>query len=422
MTKKVSVIGLGYIGLPTAAIIAQNGHQVIGVDIDKRVIDTVNSGKAHIVEKNLDQIIKDCIEDKLLTASLVVEESDIFIISVPTPFKEDHIPDLSFIHSATKLIASKIKKQDLIILESTVPIGATEQVSAWLKELRPELEFPMSSNLFEKPDVFIAHCPERVLPGNIIHELTFNDRTIGGVTEFCSERAYEFYSSFVKGRCNKTDAKTAELSKLVENSYRDVNIAFANELSLICEEFDIDVWKLIEIANCHPRVNILNPGPGVGGHCIAVDPWFIVSSSPKNSKLIKMAREVNDSKPLYVLEKIKEKIKGFNKPAKEITILTLGISFKPNIGDLRESPSFEIAKSLNNLDLKQHLIVEPNIEKIPEELLQENCQLIDLKEGLNLADLVILLVDHEQFLTIDSSLLTNKEIIDTKGVFNIGIE
>ena len=422
MGRKVSVIGLGYIGLPTAAILSQNGYEVIGVDINEKVVESVNRGRAHIVEKDLDSALSHAIDSKSLKASTVVEKSDIFIISVPTPFKDGYKPDLSYINTATEFIAPHLEKGNLIILESTVPVGATEQIVKWLKELRHDLKLPDAQIKSNEPDVYIAHCPERVLPGNVLHELIYNDRTIGGITSSCTYKARDFYNTFVRGKCNLTDAKTAELSKLVENSFRDINIAFANEISLICDELEIDPWKLIEIANYHPRVDILSPGPGVGGHCIAVDPWFIVDSAPENSKIIKIAREINDSKPSYVIAKVQEKIRDLSVDNSEIKILTLGLTFKPDIDDLRESPALEIAKSINNICSGEHLIVEPNIKELPQELVNRNCRLVSLKEGLKLANIVLLLVHHKEFLDIDPKLLQNKQVIDTRGVLKIANE
>ena len=351
----ISVIGLGYIGLPTAAMFASKEKTVIGVDIDQNVVETVNAGGIHIVEAGLDLMVQKAVKGGFLRSTTFPEPSDAFLITVPTPFlpveTEGSIPqpDLSYIKAATKSIAKVLKKGDLVILESTSPVGTTEEMTIWLAEEREDLTFPDTHG--SQSDIRVAYCPERVLPGNIIEELSKNDRVIGGLTETCTMAAKQLYSCFVEGGFLTTNARTAEMTKLTENASRDVSIAFANELSIICDEHGIDVWELIRLANCHPRVNILQPGPGVGGHCIAVDPWFIVAKSPEKTRLITCARRVNDYKPIYVLNKIEEQVACFLKrnPKKKITdvkISCFGLSFKPNIDDLRESPALKIALEL----------------------------------------------------------------------------
>lgn len=411
--QKVSVIGLGYIGLPTAAIIAKNGYSVTGIDTNKEIIETIEKGKIHIVEPDLDKLVEEVVKDKSLTLSSDYVESDIFIIAVPTPLSKLREPDLTYVKAVVNSIASVLKSGNLIILESTVPVGTTELLKEVLEIKRPDLNF--SENISNSQQVHIAYCPERVLPGNILFELVNNDRVIGGLTKYSTKEAAKFYESFVKGQVHLTDSKTAELSKLVENSYRDVNIAFANELSLISEKFDINVWELINLANKHPRVEILQPGPGVGGHCIAVDPWFIVDSAPKESKLIKQAREVNDSKPLKIIQKIKLLSESIGITS-EINITTLGLAFKKNIDDLRESPAMKIALEVDRMNFNSHSIVEPNIKTLPKILSKRNSRLCDLKSGLNNADLLLVLVDHDEFFDLNKKDLSKMIVVDTRGI------
>ena len=347
--ETISIVGLGYIGLPTAAVFASRKIQVIGVDVNQHAVDTINRGEIHIVEPDLDMVVHAAVTEGYLRATTKPEPADAFLIAVPTPFKSgpsgDHEPDLAYIEAASKSIAPVLKKGDLVILESTSPVGATEQMAAWLAEARPDLTLP--ANPRRSADIRVAHCPERVLPGHVLRELVQNDRVIGGMTPKCSEAAARLYKTFVQGECVITNARTAEMCKLTENSFRDVNIAFANELSIICDKLDINVWELIKLANRHPRVNILQPGPGVGGHCIAVDPWFIVSAAPEEARLIRTAREVNDSKPEWVIEKVKLAVAEYlmanpDKTAKDVTIACFGLAFKPDIDDLRESPPFRL--------------------------------------------------------------------------------
>jgi UDP-N-acetyl-D-mannosaminuronic acid dehydrogenase len=343
--KTISVIGLGYIGLPTAAAFAARKVKVIGVDVNDRAVETINKGQIHIVEPELDIIVHAAVTEGYLKATTVPEPADAFLVAVPTPFKGDHEPDLAYIEAASKSIAPVLKRGDLVILESTSPVGATEQMAEWLAAARPDLTFPQQAG--EASDIRVAHCPERVLPGQVIRELVENDRVIGGMTPKCSEAASALYKIFVQGECVITNARTAEMCKLTENAFRDVNIAFANELSIICDKLNINVWELIRLANRHPRVNILQPGCGVGGHCIAVDPWFIVDRTPDQARLIRTAREVNDAKPEWVLDKligeVQKLIEGGRKES-EISVAVMGLAFKPNIDDLRESPALQIAE------------------------------------------------------------------------------
>ena len=415
MFETISVIGLGYIGLPTAAMFASRKKKVIGVDVNQNAVDTINRGEIHIVEPDLDTIVHATVTEGFLKASIVPEKADAFLIAVPTPFKENHEPDLSYIESACKAIAPVLEKGNLVILESTSPVGATEAMSKWLSEERPDLHFPQHSE--DKAEVNIAHCPERVLPGHVVRELVENDRVIGGITPDCSQKAVELYSCFVKGDCIITTARTAEMAKLTENSFRDVNIAFANELSIICDKLDINVWELISLANRHPRVNILQPGPGVGGHCIAVDPWFIISNTPDEAKLIKTARDVNDAKPEWVVAKVKEAIADLllnhpEKTAKDITIGCYGITFKANIDDLRESPALAIAKQISDLNQGKTLIVEPNVTELPEELLK--AKLVNFTDSILIADIHLILVDHKEFK--GDFIVGASRVIDTKGL------
>ncbi|CAI8734401.1 UDP-N-acetyl-D-mannosamine dehydrogenase [Pseudomonas sp. IT-196MI5] len=406
----ISVVGLGYIGLPTAAVFASRKKQVIGVDVNQNAVDIINRGQIHIVEPDLDMVVHAAVTEGYLRATTRPEPADAFLIAVPTPFKGDHEPDLTYIESASKSIAPVLKKGDLVILESTSPVGATEQMAAWLAEARPDLSFPQTHG--ESSDIRIAHCPERVLPGHVLRELVQNDRVIGGMTPKCSELAISLYKVFVQGECIVTNARTAEMCKLTENSFRDVNIAFANELSMICDKLDINVWELIRLANRHPRVDILQPGPGVGGHCIAVDPWFIVSKTPEISKLIRSAREVNDAKPQYVIEKVKREADRFKQPK----IMCFGLAFKANIDDLRESPAVEITKELSELYPDAVFAVEPNIEKLPETL-SKKIQLISQEQAIREADIILLLVDHKEFKAIEKNRLDRALVIDTKGIW-----
>lgn len=410
--KTVVMVGLGYIGLPTAAVMASRGLQVTGVDLNKRTVDTINSGNVHIVEPDLDIVVRSVVTTGNLKATTNMVAADAFLIAVPTPFKAQHKPDLSYIQSAAEAIAAVLVPGNLVILESTSPVGATEQLCHWLSDKRPDLTFPHQTG--EDSDIRVAHCPERVLPGNVLNELVNNDRIIGGMSEKCSDVAAAMYKLFVTGDCINTTARTAELSKLTENAFRDVNIAFANEMSLICEALNVDVWDLISLANRHPRVNILQPGPGVGGHCIAVDPWFIVDSAPEKALLIQQARKVNDGKPVHVLNTILAEADKFKTP----TIACFGLAFKADIDDLRESPAMGIVKNLVNLQVARILIVEPNIEELPAIFKgSQNVQKVDMAQALATADIVVGLVDHKEFRNIEAEQLHNKIIIDTRGMW-----
>jgi UDP-N-acetyl-D-mannosaminuronic acid dehydrogenase len=420
----ISVIGLGYIGLPTAAMFASRKIKVIGVDVNQHVVDTINRGEIHIVEPELDILVHAGVTEGYLKAVTKPELADAFLIAVPTPFKsslnkesESDIPEpnLSYIRSAAEAISTVLKKGDLVILESTSPVGATEQMAQWLAESRTDLTFPQQAG--ENADVNIAHCPERVLPGHVVLELVENDRVIGGMTAKCSERAIELYKTFVEGECVTTNARTAEMAKLTENSCRDVQIAFANELSMICDKLDIDVWELISLANRHPRINILQPGPGVGGHCIAVDPWFIVSKTPKQAQLIHTARKVNDAKPEWVINKVKIAIADFlqanpTKTAKDITIACYGLAFKPDIDDLRESPAMFITEKIIEMHSGLVVAVEPNIHHLP--LILRGAELVSFEIASTRADIQLMLVDHKEFKEIE---INTGIVIDTKGIW-----
>ncbi|EJG1181851.1 UDP-N-acetyl-D-mannosamine dehydrogenase [Vibrio parahaemolyticus] len=418
--ETISVIGLGYIGLPTAAMFASRKKKVIGVDVNQHAVDTINQGKIHIVEPDLDMIVSAAVSEGYLKATTTPEPADAFLIAVPTPFlpcKEGEVPapDLSYIEAASKAIAPVLKKGDLVILESTSPVGATEQMAAWLAEARSDLTFPQTHG--EQADVNVAHCPERVLPGHVVRELVENDRVIGGMSARCSERSVALYRTFVQGECVVTNSRTAEMAKLTENSSRDVQIAFANELSIICDKLDINVWELIALANRHPRVNILQPGPGVGGHCIAVDPWFIVSKTPEEAQIIHTARKVNDGKPDWVINKVKLAIAEFlqanpDKTARDVTVACYGLAFKPDIDDLRESPAMAITQKIAEMHAGRVIAVEPNIDAVPEKL--KHVELMDFEVAPKEADIQVLLVDHKEF---KNCAIKTGLVIDTKGIW-----
>ncbi|EJV0607114.1 UDP-N-acetyl-D-mannosamine dehydrogenase [Vibrio parahaemolyticus] len=419
--ETISVIGLGYIGLPTAAMFASRKKKVIGVDVNQHAVDTINQGKIHIVEPDLDMIVSAAVSEGYLKATTTPEPADAFLIAVPTPFlpcKEGEVPapDLSYIEAASKAIAPVLKKGDLVILESTSPVGATEQMAAWLAEARSDLTFPQTHG--EQADVNVAHCPERVLPGHVVRELVENDRVIGGMSARCSERSVALYRTFVQGECVVTNSRTAEMAKLTENSSRDVQIAFANELSIICDKLDINVWELIALANRHPRVNILQPGPGVGGHCIAVDPWFIVSKTPEEAQIIHTARKVNDSKPDWVINKVKLAIAEFlqanpDKTARDVTVACYGLAFKPDIDDLRESPAMAITQKIAEMHAGRVIAVEPNIDAVPEKL--KHVELMDFEVAPKEADIQVLLVDHKEFKEVRTS---SGVVVDLKGIWS----
>lgn len=415
--NRISVIGLGYIGLPTAAMFASRKIEVIGVDVNASTVATINRGAIHIVEPDLDMVVHAAVTEGYLRASVVPEPAEAFLIAVPTPFTGDnHDPDLSYIEAASRAIAPVLQPGNLVILESTSPVGATETMAAWLAEARNDLSFPQTHG--EASDIRIAHCPERVLPGKVMRELIANDRVIGGMTARCSEMAARLYQNFVAGRCVvASNPRVAEMAKLAENSFRDVNIAFANELSLICDRLDIDVRELIGLANRHPRVDILQPGPGVGGHCIAVDPWFIVSSAPEQSRLIRTAREVNDAKPEWVLEKIRAAVHAHlmqnpGQTADDVTITIYGLAFKPDIDDLRESPALKIARIVAKEHAGPLLVVEPNVEMLPDGL--GSARLISADEGAACGNLHVMLVNHCQFKSLPSP---PGQIIDICGTW-----
>jgi UDP-N-acetyl-D-mannosaminuronic acid dehydrogenase len=413
--RTISVIGLGYIGLPTAAMFASRKIRVIGVDTNAKAVDTINAGRVHIVEPDLDIVVRAAVEQGYLRATTVPEAAEAFLIAVPTPFRDGHEPDLSFIEAAAKAIAPVLAPGNIVVLESTSPVGATEQMADWLAAERPDLTFPQSAG--DSSDIRIAYCPERVLPGNVMRELVDNDRLVGGLSARCSEVATSLYKSFVRGACVVTHARTAEMAKLTENSFRDVNIAFANELSVICDKLGVDVWELIELANLHPRVNILQPGPGVGGHCIAVDPWFIVAGAPEEARLIRTAREVNDAKPHWVVRKVEEAVARHleqhkSKAPSDVRIACYGLSFKPDIDDLRESPAVDIATALAEVHPGPIMAVEPNITRLANPI--SGVELVSEAAARSFADVHVLLVDHRAF---DRMPPESGELVDARGVW-----
>lgn len=404
---------------------ASKGRKVIGVDVSQHVVDTINAGKIHIVEPDLGEMVKKVVYEGRLKAGTIPEPADVFIIAVPTPFLPNNSgcstpqPDLSYIKTAAKSVAKVLRKGNVVILESTSPVGTTELLAAWLAEERSDLTFP---NHTRNSDIKVAYCPERVLPGQILEELVKNDRVIGGMTDSCSEAAKQVYEIIADGACILTNSRTAEMTKLTENASRDVGIAFANELSVICDAHKIDVWEMIGLANRHPRVNILQPGPGVGGHCIAVDPWFIVSKNPGRSELIETARKVNDEKPYWVIDKVetlRANILNLNsgKSSDDVTIACFGLAFKPDIDDLRESPALKIVSGLAAMATSKILAVEPHISKLPESL-PKNIELVSMEKALNSADICVLLVDHKEFTGVSSNDLAGKYIVDTKGIWS----
>jgi len=411
--KKICVLGLGYVGLPTAAIFASRGVQVIGVDINEATVETINQGKIHIIEPGLELMVNEAVSMGELHADSQPQPSDAFIIAVPTPFKKANKPDLSFIKAAARSIAPVLRKGALVILESTSPIGTTEKICQWLAQDREDLSFP--DVVGDDADIQVSHSPERVLPGNMLTELVNNDRVIGVISSNCARRTKQLYELAVKGECHLTTAATAEFIKLSENAYRDVNIAFANELSTVADKVGINVWQAIELANRHPRVNILQPGPGVGGHCIAVDPWFMVDSAPNNTPLIRSARKVNDGKPDQIVEKILAAV-GKNGAT---TVACLGLAYKANIDDLRESPAVSITATLTERFDGEVLVVEPNSKTLPDTLAgTKGLTLCDLDVALEKSQVIALLVDHREFRELDRKRLANKLIIDTRGIWS----
>jgi UDP-N-acetyl-D-mannosaminuronic acid dehydrogenase len=408
----VCVMGLGYIGLPTAAVIARSGCNVLGVDVHQSVVDTINEGRVHIEEVDLDGLVQGVVQRGLLRASLSVAPADVFVIAVPTPFYDDLTPDISYVLSAATNVAAALKTGDVIILESTSPVGTTEKIRDLIAQLRPDLKIPGITA--EIPDIAIAYCPERVLPGRILEELINNDRSIGGITPRCARKALSFYKRFVRGECITTDARSAEMTKLVENAYRDVNIAFANELSIIADHMNLDVWEVIRLANRHPRVNILQPGPGVGGHCIAVDPWFIVHGAPQQSALIRTARQVNDGKVAHTVAQAKALIDSASKNAR---IACMGLAFKANIDDFRESPAKKVAAMLAAEYGERLFIVEPYADQLPKDFDGTGARLIDIDDALESCDILIPLVDHDMFKSIPLAERANKLVYDTRGIW-----
>ncbi len=394
MNERICVMGLGYIGLPTASLLATKGCSVLGVDVSADVVDTINRGDVHIREPELDVLVRSAVSSGNLRAQLEPEPSDIFFITVPTPIRDGSEPDLSFVKAATEAIAPHLAPGNLVILESTCPVGTTENLVAdRLRDLGVDVD----------DEVNIAHCPERVLPGSILTELVRNDRIVGGINERSTSAAADFYRQFVSGEVYEATARLAEMTKLTENTFRDVNIALANELSIICDGQGIDVWELIRLANRHPRVSVLQPGPGVGGHCIAVDPWFVVASAPEQARLIRTAREVNDAKPEWILDKIRDKAERFKRP----TIACFGLAFKADVDDLRQSPALRIARRIVEEDLGNVMVCEPNVDKV------EEFNLVSLDEAITFADIVVLLVKHREFTSLSQNQLKDKIIIDT---------
>lgn len=423
MFNTVSMIGLGYIGLPTATLFASRKKTVIGVDVVPKVVETINQGKIHIIEPELDMLVHAAVTEGFLRATLTAEPAEAFLVAVPTPFKDNHSPDLAYVKAAAETIAPVLKPGNLVILESTSPVGTTELLAGWMAAARPDLSFPQQAG--EDADIQVAYCPERVLPGKVLHELIQNDRVIGGMTNKASEMAVNLYKTFVEGDCIVTDARTAEMCKLTENSFRDVNIAFANELSIICAKLGINVWELIALANRHPRVNILQPGTGVGGHCIAVDPWFIVDSAPEEAQLIRTARETNDNKPEWVIQKVKAQLADAlaanpGKTMADMTIACLGLAFKPDIDDLRESPAVYICAKLAQLGCKV-LAVEPHVESLPRKLADTGIVLTDLATALQQANVVSVLVRHSAFVQQKALFAhTPLPLIDPVGLLDAG--
>lgn len=415
--KSVSVIGLGYIGLPTAAMFASRKVQVIGVDINQEAVDIINQGKIHIVEPDLDIIVHAAVTEGYLRATTKPEPTEAFLIAVPTPFKDDHAPDLAYVKAAAESIAPVLTKGNIVILESTSPVGATELMIGWLAAARPDLRFPTEGENSGEIDIHVAYCPERVLPGRVVTELLENDRIIGGITKACAQRAAEIYRVFAQGELLFSNARTAEMAKLTENAFRDVNIAFANELSLISDKIGVDVWELIRLANHHPRVNILQPGCGVGGHCIAVDPWFIVDKTPEQARLIRAAREVNDSKPEWVCERLHAGIAALvaaGKPEQDIKVAILGLAFKPDIDDLRESPALHIAEKIAAGSRAQLMLAEPNVEELPASLAA--LPLVSTEEAIASADIIAVLVKHRPFVEMSQQLGNHPHVIDAVGI------
>lgn len=410
--RGIAVLGLGYIGLPTSAAIAMRGVLVKGVDVNPATVTAINEGRVPIVEPDLDVAVAGAHARGKLVASLEVPEADAFLIAVPTPFADGKQPDLSYVQAAAEAIAPRLRGGEVVILESTSPPGTTRKVSEWIAAVRPDLKMPHDAP--DSPDVHVAHCPERVLPGRIMIELISNDRVVGGLTPECARRAADVYALFCRGEILFTDAESAEMAKLVENSFRDVNIAFANELAGVCEHLGLDVWEIIRLANRHPRVNVLTPGPGVGGHCIAVDPWFIVAAAPDRSQLIRSAREINDARPHQVVASVVDTTNSTPGP-----IACLGLSFKADIDDLRESPALDVVTELaDTLPDREILVVEPHLSELPTSLERANVTLVPLHRALREATSIVLLVDHRAFKGISLGEIEGKLLVDTRGVWS----
>jgi UDP-N-acetyl-D-mannosaminuronic acid dehydrogenase len=414
MNYDLCVLGLGYIGLPTASIFATRGKKVLGVDVVDRIVETINRGEVHIEEPDLDVLVRAAVHSGNLRAGLKPEAAKAFVVAVPTPFKvtpnSPRAPNLDYVESATRSIAHVVSGGNLIILESTSPVGTTELMRDWLIDELEKVR-PLDVGVLRDTLLF-AHCPERILPGQMLKELVANDRIAGGLTTPAAEAARDLYRSFCVGEIFITDARTAEMCKLTENASRDVGIAFANELSLICDRIGVDVWELIKLANRHPRVKILQPGPGVGGHCIAVDPWFIVDAAPDLARIIRTAREVNDAKPHYVAERVNACARRFRSPV----IACLGLAFKADVDDLRESPALDIVRHLAGDQRNRVMVVEPHILELPE-VLKGQVELGSLEAAVVAADVVVLLVNHKEFLNFDRRKLNGKAVIDTRGIW-----
>lgn len=412
---KICVVGLGYIGLPTAAMLASRGHEVVGYDVNERVVAAVNAGQAHFHEPDLQMLLAAAVKTGQLRAESSPVTADYYIIAVPTPVRPGGAPDMSYVEKASSAIAPTLKAGSTVILESTSPVGSTEMVAEVLRAARPDLSFPRYKDDMVDADVAVCHCPERILPGQMVRELVQNDRIVGGLTESCARKALELYQEFVTGTCYVTDSRAAELVKLSENAFRDVNIAFANELSMICEKLEVDVWQVRELANKHPRVSILEPGAGVGGHCIAVDPWFIVNSAPDEARLIRMARVVNDDKPHRIVERVTALADRF----KNAVVACYGITYKPDVDDLRESPALEIVEALSKVSGLKVLVCEPTLEALPPSLQkQKNVELVDPGRAQRESDIVVFLVGHRQFKRLDPNQFLNKVVVDSIGLIS----
>jgi len=407
----VSVVGMGYIGLPTCAILASRGINVIGVDINRQVVESVNRGEVHIVEPDLDGLIQKVVSTGKLKGATEPQPSDVFIVAVPTPLIGNQEPDITYVLDAGRSIAPCLKEGNLIILESTSPVGTTRQLSKLLADLRPDLSFPHEAG--EEADVLVAYSPERVLPGKVLTELVQNDRSVGGLSSKSSERAADLYATFVAGELIITSAEAAELVKLTENAFRDVNIAFANELQAVCHKIELNVWEVIELANRHPRVDILQPGPGVGGHCIAVDPYFIIHAAPEETQLMRAARRINGGRPASVVAEVEALAAGQENP----TIACLGLAFKPNIDDVRESPAIEIVKLLSENGVGRIIASEPHVAELPASLAGHQIEFRDALTAIDQADIVVLLVDHRQYGLIDPKAIQGKKLVDTRGLW-----